>query len=147
MERSVEKYLSKGGLKYKPESQHFGWTTIECLNFLKGNEWNEVALAYVHALNPSIIRVTHGEVFLNAHERRVTVYINNENRIQKIEQEVQVWLPDGIECGEALNVALLYGRESEQCKWYQDVEMFIHDGINHRYYKRTKDGKIVDFPE
>jgi len=121
------------------------YKSITVLDFLNGKPWDDLALAYVHALRPSSIRVTKGTVKCDARTWHVTVYITEDNIIEEISQEAEVGLPDGVEHGEALGVALQYGIDSPQCKWYTGE----HDGYimtPYGYYKRTKDG-LVEFPE
>jgi len=142
-----DNYLGTLGTKYE-EPTKIGWNCIEVLEFLKGKPYDKVALAFIHALRPSCIRVTTGTIKLNAHTWRVTVYIDDNNIIKEIEQEVEVALPDHVDSGEALAVALKYGIDSEQCKWYDDdtIESYFMDGINGIYYKCTKNG-MVPFPK
>lgn len=143
----MKDYLDKRGIKYEPETGDRSWTSVEVLPFLKGKKWDEVALAYVHSLRPSSIRVTPDYETADAETWRVTVRVNKDNIIQEIEQEVEVWLPEGIAHGHALTHALAWGIDSEQCKWHLDAEGTMYDGINGKYYKFTKDGKTVPFPE
>ena len=123
-----------------------GYMEVPVLEFLKGKKWDEVALAYVHALRPTAIRVTSGIETLDCRIWRVNVHVNNYEDliIEEIEQEVEVGLPDGIQHGEALRMALHYGIDSEQVKWYQDAESYSL--VFGRYYKHTVDGKMVLFP-
>ena len=126
-----------------------GRKTIEILPFLKGKKWDDVALGYIHAARPSAIRVTTGSITLDSLLWRVTVYINNENDniIEKIVQEVEIGLPEGIANGEAMHYALKYGIDSPQCQWYNDnIESYYMDGINDKYYKILSDGTRVIFP-
>lgn len=91
------------------EPDSFGYTVIEVLPKLTGLPWNEIALAYVHALRPRRIRVIApgGCCKLDAQNWRVTVYLEADNRtIKKITQEVAVGLPDGIDHGHALDCEL-----------------------------------------
>jgi hypothetical protein len=139
----MKNYINKQGYSYLPESEDFGYTSIKVLPFLVGRLWDNVALAYVHALRPSYIRVIEGAETLDAMTWRVTVRLNDDNKIREIEQEVEVWLPDGVEHGHALDHALAFGVDSEQCKWHQDAEhTILFEG---HYYKSTKDG-LVEFP-
>lgn len=142
----MKDYINKQGHKYKPESEHFGWTSIKVLPFLTGRPWDVVALAFVHALRPSYIRVIEGAETLDAMTWRITVRLNNNKTIREIEQEVEVWLPDGVVHSHALEHALRFGIDSEQCKWHQDETGTMFCGITGRYYKFTKDGKTVEFP-
>ena len=79
-----------------------GFVSAEMLHFLKGRPWDEIALAYVHGLRPSFIRVTRGEWAMDARTWRVSVLVDEHNIIQRITQEIQVRLPDGVEHGHHL---------------------------------------------
>lgn len=142
----MNNYIDKQGNRYIPESDCFGYTCIKVLPFLYGKKWDEVSLAFVHTLRPSYIRVIEGCEKLDSMLWRVTVRLNDDKTINQIEQEVEVWLPDGVAHGEALDHALEFGINSEQCKWHLDAAMTSFDGINGVYYKITKDGIPVEFP-
>lgn len=95
------------GRKYEPPDRR-GYTVINVLNFLKGRPWDDVALAYVHALRPSHIRVVIDGTQLDSQPWRVTVYLD-DNKIRAIHQEVEVGLPDGCKNGGGLNELLQQG--------------------------------------
>jgi len=63
---------------------------LEVLPFLKGRSWDQLALNYVHSLQPSSIRVTRGECKTDWRSWRVTVFVNEHDVILKIEQEADV---------------------------------------------------------
>jgi len=65
-------------------------TTIDVLQHIWGKKWGITALNYLYALRPSSVRVTRGEIKADARTWRVTVYVDDEDIIQKIEQEVAV---------------------------------------------------------
>lgn len=90
-----------------------GWSNIEVLEFLKGRKLDEVALAYIHSLRPSCIRVTTGMIKTNSIAWRVTVVVDEEDTIQTISQEAEVGLPEGVAHGHALHLALKYGIDSD----------------------------------
>ncbi len=122
-----------------------GQTSINVLEFLHGKQWDDIALAYVHALQPSSIRVTHGTTKADSRQWRVTVYIDDDNNIKEITQEVVVGLPEEVAHGEALGVALRYGINSPQNQWYNgeyDCLVMTPNG----YFKSTEDG-LVEFPK
>lgn len=77
----------------------YGYTSIKMLEFLNGRPWDDIALAYVHALRPYAIRVVNGAETCDAVTWRVTVYVDAANVITGIRQEVEVWLPEGVENG------------------------------------------------
>lgn len=133
------------GQEFKPWNYR-GWTSIEVLEFLKGKAWDDVALGYVHSLRPSHVRVTDGMVQLDAQVWRVTVFVTEANTIERIEQEVEVGLPDGVPHGHGLAIALKYGMDSPQMKWEQlDGDVHI-DGVHGKAYKITPDGQTVPHP-
>ncbi len=115
--KTAKDYYTSLGEEFMPFS-HRGYTSVEVLPFLTGRPWDDLALAYVHALRPSTIRVTTGGCKANAQTWRVTVFIDTlkSNLIRSIEQEVQVGLPDGVRNGHALDLALKYGVDSPQVK-------------------------------
>jgi len=134
-------------VEYTPESEDRGWALIPVLQFLTGKPWDEVALAYVHALRPTSIRVVgDSEQSCDARTWRVTVYVDNKDIIENIEQEIEVWLPHKVAHGAALNEALKHGIDSKECQWYQDCTGTVDDGIHGKYYKITKAGYTVLFP-
>ena len=103
--KSPEDYKTIHRVNYD-SPKRLGYTVISVLDFLKGRPWDEIALGYVHSLRPSSIRVTPGECTLDANLWRVTVYVNKNDTIRNIEQEVEVGLPESIEHGHALNLSL-----------------------------------------
>lgn len=81
-----------------------GYTVIPVLEFLAGRRLDDVAGAYISALRPSSVRITTGEIKLDARPWRVTIYVNpTEEFIVGIEQEVEVLLGEGIENGDELH--------------------------------------------
>ena len=85
----MKDYRSTHLVKYE-EPKSISYTSIECLTFLKGKEWNQGALNYIHALRPSSIRVTDGGMKMDARCWRVTVLVTDDNKIKEITQEVEV---------------------------------------------------------
>lgn len=85
----MKDYRSTHLVKYE-EPKSVSYTSIECLQFLKGSLWNQGTLNYVHALRPSSIRVTEGCMKMDSRIWRVTVIINKDGIIKKISQEVEV---------------------------------------------------------
>lgn len=79
-----------------------GFLRVECLHFLKGRQWDDIALAYVHSLRPSSVRVTRGGMHCDARPWRVTVFVDDSGCITKVSQEAEVGLPDGVEHGHNL---------------------------------------------
>jgi hypothetical protein len=83
-------YRHHQGVRYNDALvQAAGRTSIEVLPFLKGRPWNNLALAWVHALRPSTIRAG-GEQTTDSRLHRVSVELDNEGKILNITQEVEV---------------------------------------------------------
>ena len=78
---------------------------IPVLQQLWGLPLSDLVLAYVAALRPSAIRVTGGEVKCNSHVWRVTVFVDGNDVVTRIEQEVDVLYSCGAEVGECLRAA------------------------------------------
>jgi hypothetical protein len=97
--KATDFYSSLGFPYDARKAGRYGFTSIKMLEFLNGRPWDDIALAYVHALRPDSIRVVRGEEKMNAHTWRVTVYVDADDKITGIRQEVEVWLPDGVENG------------------------------------------------
>lgn len=151
MMNKPEDYIDKQGIPYvKDTGRSYGYKTINILPELIGRQWDEISLGYVHAFKPSCIRVIphNGMMTLDAMSRRVTVELNEQKRIKRINQEVEVMLPENIQNGEHLDIAMEHGIDSPQAQWYNDdsIKGFVHDGINGRYYKKCDEG-LVEFPE
>lgn len=85
-----------------------GWTVVRALPDLEGKKWGPVTQAHLRALRPSEVRVVEADgcVKTDACTWRVTVHLDNSRRISRIEQEVEVDLPDGVDNGYALSVRL-----------------------------------------
>lgn len=97
--RRADDYRGACGKKYTP-SPWGCYISIPVLHFLWGKPWDDFALRFVRAVNPSSIRATYGEETTDARIGCVTVLINPESdKILDIWQEVEV---DGIGCGAEL---------------------------------------------
>lgn len=73
--------------------EEYACTKTECpevLPKLKGKPWNEYALRQIASLRPSALRVTKEGTKLDAMPWRVTVYLDDSNKIKEIIQEVRV---------------------------------------------------------
>lgn len=88
--KTTEDY-KRGGATYEAPDRR-GFMTIEVLPQLTGRMWDEDALNLVHALRPSSIRVSTGEIKCDSRTWRVTVYVDDYDVIMSIEQEVEVGL-------------------------------------------------------
>lgn len=96
-------FYTRHMVMYDPrQGGRYGYTSIKALEFLNGRQWDDIALAYVHALRPYAIRVVKGEETCDSLPNRVTVYVDEKNAITGIRQEVEVWLPPGVENGHDL---------------------------------------------
>lgn len=71
-----------------------GFASIKVLEFIYGKPWNKYALCLVHSLRPSYIRVSNGGIQCDARIWRVTVFVDGNNLIRNIIQEVEVGLTD-----------------------------------------------------
>ena len=69
-----------------------GRTTVQVLPFLVGKPWNNLAINWLRSLRSDDIRVTYDSVNLDYKPWRVTVYLNADNTIHNIMQEVEVGL-------------------------------------------------------
>ncbi len=88
----ADQFWSKGG-KALPDLDKQGSTTIRVLPELIGKPWNNGALNLVYGLRPSSVRVTHGEVYCDAHNWRVTIVVDEKTgTIAEITQEVVIGL-------------------------------------------------------
>jgi phage tail protein X len=83
-----------------------GYMALPVLPQLIGRKWDAVALGLVHALRPSAVRVTRDEETTDAVCWRVTVRVGGAGRIEEIYQEVEVGLPDGVNNGHEMRLAL-----------------------------------------
>lgn len=87
-------------------NQRSSLVCIEVLQFLKGHPWNEIALAFVTALEPTAIRVTTDWITADSCCGRITIYVDESNNIKAIERECRVWLPEGAQHGYDLSASI-----------------------------------------
>ena len=105
----IIKYTDKHGSDYTTEWAKGGcYPTFPVLTFLNGTEWNYDALACISSLRPSSIRVTTGWITTDSRLWRVTVYVDDNNIIKNIEQEVYV---DTKECMDGHTLLMKYKKE------------------------------------
>ena len=84
------------------------YSVIEVLAFLKGRKIDKVVMGYLHALRPSKIEVvpfresTHCDAFT----WRVRIFLNKDETIDCIQQEIQVGCYDDVEHGAHLSCLL-----------------------------------------
>ncbi len=102
-----EKYYSNHLVAYE-QPDCVGYLSLEVLPYLKGRKWDEIALGFVHSLNPDCIRVVkyNQGTKCDARTGRVTVQLDENENIAFIDHEVSVGLPEGIRNGHELEKAL-----------------------------------------
>lgn len=86
-----------------------GYTVIRVMPELEGKQWGPLARAYVSALRPSQIRLVYGAMKSDSKLWRVTVHVDSDRhdaRILRLEQEVEVELPEGVANGYELSCKL-----------------------------------------
>lgn len=71
--------------------------SVEVLPELIGKPWNDITMCYVLSLEPSAIRVSDGCVTLDGHTGRITVFVDSDNKIEKISKEVKIPIPDDMD--------------------------------------------------
>lgn len=107
----ADNYRGYNGEKWSEEDDSYGVNTINVLELLWGQPWNNLALNYVYALRPSGIRVVQNGTCLDSQDWRVTVWLEDDDiTIKKIEQEVRIGLY-GATCGHDLNIQLREQKE------------------------------------
>ena len=140
----VKQYFG-GGTRWNNEgAQCRGNLPIPVLEFLWGRKLDEVVTSYLHALRPSMVRITESCINLDCCRWRVTVLVKKIKRtffVNRIEQEVPVLLPDGVAHGDALRLALRYGISSPQVKWHRDATGYM-SGPGDYHYKSTAQGTV-----
>ena len=84
------------------------YSNIEVLPFLNGRKIDKVVMGYLHALRPSIIEVVPFKTgtHMDCHQWRVRIFLNENEKIEYIEQEVEVGCYDGIDNGHQLSCEL-----------------------------------------
>ena len=93
--------------------------SIDVLEFLWGQPWNNLALRYVSALRPSCLRVTKDFATADAHSWRVTVWLEEDDRtIRKIHQEVKADSL-GATCGHDLELQLKHQKKHGNFEEYK----------------------------
>ena len=140
----VSQYFGCGGTEYNQEG--IRCSSGLCLPVLQqvwGRKLDEAVMAYVHSLRPSAVRITEGGVFLDSFRWRVTIYVTKVKRsfyVRRIEQEVEVTLPEGVAHGSALALALEHGVNSPEVVWHRDATGYISSFGSYR--KSTAKGSV-----
>ena len=143
-----EQYLGSWGTAYnKDGARCCGYMCIPVLQDLWGRKLDEVVMAYVHSLRPSMVRIADKGIKLDSRLWRVTIWIRRVKRtpfVHRIEQEVEVLLPEGVAHGDALRLARRYGINSPQVKWHRDATgyMMMADSLGGGYWKTTAKGSV-----
>jgi hypothetical protein len=104
LKTDADKYRDLQGVDYQ-ESTVEGYTVLPVLPDLWGMPLNDLVMAYVASLRPSCVRVSRGTVTLNARKWRVTIFVDAEDKVERIEQEVGVGYGSGDEVGRCLRAA------------------------------------------
>ena len=87
-----------------PKFTRYGYLGVEILQQLKGQPYDEAAVALISLFEPNWIRVTDGEITTDGDlGTRVTVVLDKDTQlIESIHFGGRVGLPDGIQHGGAL---------------------------------------------
>jgi hypothetical protein len=90
----------------------YGYTVIPILPELTGKLWDKKALAFVLAMNPREIRVTTGGRSMDGVTDRITVVVNEDGIIRKIEKEITIALVDEWRYGHDADVYFMENKEN-----------------------------------
>jgi hypothetical protein len=91
--KNASEYYSTHMVSYEPFECVGGAPIMSILPKAIGRQWDNIVLGALHAYNPTSIRVTNGGVKCDARHGRVTVYVDKNNVITAIHQEVYVSIP------------------------------------------------------
>ena len=98
----ITKYRHHCGVAYVPPSSR-GYLSINVLPELIGLPLNDLVLAWVASLRPSCIRVVTGYETCDAQPWRVTIHVDEADRVLGVSQEVEV----GYGCGSDILACLV----------------------------------------
>ena len=90
-------------------SKRRSYICIEVLPFLKGRKIDKVVMGYLHALRPSSVRVCYDMATLDSVTWRVTIWLNEDETIREIMQEVEIGIYEDVKNGLHLK-CILEGR-------------------------------------
>ena len=107
-----DKYVTSWQKPYE-EPNSIGYLSLPILHFLVGRTWDQLALNFVHSVNPKCIRVVVAEETTDAVCGRVTVRLDKDWKITSIDQECEVGLEGGYDHGQHL------WTEFERTAWAQ----------------------------
>lgn len=93
----VERYRHSQGVPWE-DADASGFTVLPVLPQFNGKRLDNSVIAYIQTLQPTSVRITHGELTCDARTGRVTVHTElraDGEYIRRIEQEVSI----GFSCG------------------------------------------------
>lgn len=92
-----------------PEGSQLGYVRIDVLPQLIGCKWDNISRAMLEATRPSCIQVMRKGIKQDANSVwwRVTVHLDENSVIERVEQECKVPLPFGVSCGKMMKLAIL----------------------------------------
>ncbi len=132
-------YNTSQGYPYEP-NERYGYLTLPVLLDLWGTAWNAAAANFLQCLRPSMVRVIgyRQSVTLDIANWRVTVYLDTDNKIDRIEQEVKVGLV-GFRNGH--DASLYYRRQYEHLEQPQPQVIINLRGINRLQLNHENSGE------
>jgi len=74
-----------------------GYATIEVLEFLKGLPLCNLIMSFVHGLDPAYVRIVRDEETCDFQGNRVSIYIDENDKVRCIRQEMAVLGASGSE--------------------------------------------------
>lgn len=147
---NVEEYYGPG-CKVPPKFSYHSYTSIEIADILKNRKLDDTIFAYLSSFRPSYIRIIpfNKTQHCDSIPWRITIYLNEDETIETIKQEVCLELPDGIINGASFITLLKYGENSKIFKWKNtEYNTIIYasdeDGGT---YKIDKNGKKISYPK
>lgn len=102
-----DQYRTSHAVTYADPWTH-GYTSINVLEFLYGLPLTNLALAYVHALRPSFIRISNGQTTTDSLLGRVTILVDEHDVVLSISQEVAI----AYGCGADIHLCLQRQQEA-----------------------------------
>ena len=102
---------SNGAWYHKPDEASLGYTSTKILPELTGIPLCNLVLAYCHAFKPSSIRVSKdGCVCTDALADRITIFLDDDGKVERITQEISILYGCGADVGSVLD-AVKAGKE------------------------------------
>jgi hypothetical protein len=111
----LQSFVGPEGAKYSGRYKH-GPGVLPVLHPLWGTSLDALVLNLLHALNPSDVRITTGEIKPGHVDRRVTIYLGDKNAIQRIEQETIIGMDGGFETAQAVVKAMAFREDARNRK-------------------------------